>query len=148
MKKIILITGWIGYIWSHWVVAFEQAGYKTVIVDNLSNSNLKTLDWIEWIIWYKPDFYNLDLRDKWNLEEIFQKYTFDWILHFAGLKAVGESCNKPNLYFDNNINWSNNLFWLMEKYKVKKIVFSSSATVYTSENISPLDEKNEYLKLF
>ena len=141
MKKIILITWWTGYIGSHWVVAFEQAGYKTVIVDNLSNSNLKTLDWIERIIWYKPDFYNIDLRNKEELEKIFKKYAFDWVIHFAGLKAVWESCEKPELYFENNINGSNNLFWLMNKYWVKNIVFSSSATVYKSENKSPLNEE-------
>jgi len=140
MKKIILITWWTGYIWSHWVVAFEQAGYKTVIVDNFSNSSIYTLDWIKKVIWYKPDFFEVDLKNKDDLEEIFEKYNFDWVIHFAGLKAVWESCEKSTLYFDNNINWSNNLFLLMEKFWVKNIVFSSSATVYSSENISPLDE--------
>jgi len=140
MKKIILITGWIGYIWSHSVVAFEQAWYKIVIVDNLSNSSLETLENIEKIIWYKPDFFEVDLRDKNKLEKVFEKYNFDWVIHFAGLKAVWESCEKAELYFDNNINWSNILFWLMKKYWVKNIVFSSSATVFTSDNKSPLDE--------
>ncbi|MDQ7008718.1 MAG: UDP-glucose 4-epimerase GalE [Candidatus Gracilibacteria bacterium] len=124
-------------------MAFEQAGYKTVIVDNLSNSNLYSLKGIEKIIGYKPDFYNIDLRNKEKLEEIFQKYNFDGVIHFAGLKAVGESCKKPDLYFDNNVNGSNNLFGLMKKYNVKNIVFSSSATVYTPENKSPLDENME-----
>ncbi len=134
MKKTILITWWTGYIWSHWVVAFEEAGYKTVIVDNLCNSSVDTLDGIEKIIWYKPDFYNVDLRDKNTLEEVFKKYDFDWVIHFAGLKAVWESCNKPLDYFDNNIVWSLKLFEVMEDFKVKNIIFSSSATVYDSSN--------------
>jgi len=83
MKKTILITWWTGYIWSHWVVVFEQAWYKIVIVDNLSNSKIDTLDWIEKILWYKVDFFEIDLRDREKLEEIFEKYNFDWIIHFA-----------------------------------------------------------------
>jgi UDP-glucose 4-epimerase len=134
MKKTILITWWTGYIGSHWVVAFEQAGYKTVIVDNLVNSSVKTLDWIEKILGYKPDFFEVDLRDKSTLEGVFKKYNFDWVIHFAGLKAVWESCEKPLDYFDNNIVWSLKLFELMEEYKVKNIIFSSSATVYESSN--------------
>jgi len=131
-KKNILITGWTGYIGSHWVVAFEQAGYKTVIVDNLVNSTLDALDWIEKILGYRPDFFDIDLRDKDKLEEVFKKYDFDWVIHFAGLKAVWESCEKPLKYFDNNIVWSIKLFECMEKYSVKNIIFSSSATVYKS----------------
>ncbi len=142
-NKIILITGWLWYIWSHWVVSFEKAWYKTVIVDNLCNSNISTLDWIEKILGYKPDFFKIDLRDKNKLEEIFKKYNFDWVIHFAGLKAVWESCEKPNLYFDNNVNWSINLFSLMEKYWVKNIIFSSSATVYSQDNSLPLTEKSK-----
>lgn len=130
MKKTILITWWTWYIWSHGVVAFEQAWYKTVIVDNLSNSTRKSLDWIEKILGYIPDFFEVDINDKKSLEKIFQKYKFDWVLHFAGLKAVWESCQKANFYFENNISWSLNLFNLMEKFDVKKIIFSSSATVY------------------
>ncbi len=129
-KKIILITGGIWYIWSHAVVAFEEAGYKTVIIDNLDNSCLSTYRNIWEILWYKPDFYEVDLRDKEKLEEVFKKYTFDWVLHFAWLKAVGESCEKPLHYFDNNVIWSLRLFELMQEYSVKNIIFSSSATVY------------------
>lgn len=141
MKKTILITWGTGYIGSHWVVAFEQAWYKTVIVDNFVNSNIETLDWIEKIIGYKPDFYEVDLRDKSKLEEVFEKYNFDWVIHFAWLKAVWESCEKPLEYFDNNIVWTIKLLELMEKYNVKNIVFSSSATVYEPTNKSPLNEK-------
>ena len=132
MKKIILITGGTWYIGSHSIVAFEEAGYKTVIVDNLSNSSIKTLDNIEKILWYKPDFFEVDLRDKNKLEEVFKKYDFDWVIHFAGLKAVGESCEKPLNYFDNNIVWSIKLFEVMQDFWVKNIIFSSSATVYDS----------------
>jgi len=129
-QKTILITWGIGYIWSHAVVAFEVAGYKTVIVDNLDNSCLSTYRSIWEILWYKPDFYELDLRDKQKLEEVFKKYSFDWVLHFAWLKAVGESCEKPLHYFDNNVVGSLRLFELMQSYNVKNIIFSSSATVY------------------
>jgi UDP-glucose 4-epimerase len=132
-KKTILITWWTGYIWSHAVVAFEQAWYKTVIVDNLYNSDITTLDWIEKIIWYKLDFYEVDLRDKDKLEKVFEKYNFDWVIHFAWLKAVWESCEKPLNYFDNNIVWSIKLFECMEKFWVKNLIFSSSATVYDSK---------------
>ena len=143
MKKTILITWWTGYIWSHSIVAFQQAGYKTVIVDNLCNSSVDTLDWIEKIIGYKPDFYNVDLRDKNALEEVFKKYDFDWVIHFAGLKAVWESCEKPLEYFDNNIVWSLKLFEVMEDFWVKNIIFSSSATVYDSSNFWKWEGANE-----
>ncbi len=141
-QKTILVTWWTGYIWSHWVVAFEQAWYKTVIVDNLCNSSKDTLDGIEEILWYKPDFYEVDLRDKSLLEEVFSKYNFDWVIHFAWLKAVWESCEKPLEYFDNNLVWSIYLFELMEKYAVKNIIFSSSATVYNPDNQVPFSETN------
>lgn len=132
MKKTILITWWTGYIWSHWVVAFKQAWYEVVIVDNLSNSSLDTLDWIEKIVWYKPNFFEVDLRNKNKLREVFKKYNFAWVIHFAWLKSVWESCQEPMKYFDNNINWSLVLFELMQEFWVKNIIFSSSATVYDS----------------
>ncbi len=135
MKKTILITGWTWYIWSHAVVAFEQAGYKTVIVDNLVNSSVWVLQGIEKIIWYIPDFFEWDLRDRDFLKEIFSKYNFDGVIHFAWLKAVWESTQKPFEYFDNNIVWSLKLFEIMNEFWVKKIIFSSSATVYDSDFI-------------
>lgn len=139
-KKTILITGWTWYIGSHCVVAFEQAWYKTVIIDNLCNSNISTLDWIEKIIWYKPDFFKVDLRDKKAIEEVFKKYNFDGVLHFAWLKAVWESIEKPLEYFDNNVSGSICLFEIMKKYDVKNIIFSSSATVYNFDNNIPYIE--------
>ncbi|MCH2188359.1 UDP-glucose 4-epimerase GalE [Candidatus Gracilibacteria bacterium] len=141
MKKILLITGGMGYIGSHAVVAFEQAGYRTVIVDNLYNSDLSTYEGIGNILGYKPDFHELDLRNKNELEEIFKKYDFDGVLHFAGLKAPFESQEKPVLYFQNNISGSLNLFELMNTYDVKNIVFSSSASTYSTVNVPPITEK-------
>lgn len=139
-RKIILITWWLGYIGSHWVVAFEQSGYKTVIIDSLINSSISTIDWIQKILWYRPDFFEYDLRDKKSLETVFEKYNFDWVVHFAWLKAVWESCEKPIKYFDNNLVWSIHLYEIMEKYNVKNIIFSSSATVYNPENTIPYNE--------
>ena len=136
MKKTLLITGWTWYIWSHAVVAFEQAWYKTVLIDNFVNSSKNTLDALRKILWYIPDFFEWDLRNKDFLEEVFSKYSFDGVLHFAWLKAVWESTQKPLEYFDNNIVGSLRLFELMEKFSVKKIIFSSSATVYDSSCFS------------
>lgn len=87
-KKILLITGGLGYIGSHAVVAFEEAGYQTVIIDNLVNSSRDTLIGIEKILGYSPDFYDIDIRDRASLETLFEKYEFDGVIHFAGLKAV------------------------------------------------------------
>jgi len=142
-KKLILITWWTWYIGSHAVVSFYEAGYEVVIVDNLVNSSEDSLDNIEKIIWIKPKFHNIDLRDKKSMEDLFKEYDFHGVIHFAWLKAVWESCEKPMLYYDNNIGGSLVLFELMEKYEVKNIIFSSSATVYSSKNTSPLDEQWE-----
>lgn len=138
--KNILITGWTWYIWSHAAVAFIQKWYNVIIVDSLVNSSEKVLDKIYEITDVRPIFYNLDLRDKDLLENIFKSHNIDWVIHFAALKAVWESCQDPISYYDNNINWTISLLDLMLKYSVNKIVFSSSATVYSSENNSPLKE--------
>ncbi len=129
-KWTILITGGTGYIWSHAVVAFEQAWYKTVIIDNLINSSESVLVWINKILGYTPDFYACDIRGKDKLRTIFKQYSFDGVIHFAGLKAVWESCEKPFLYYENNVIGSIHLFEVMEEFWVKNIIFSSSATVY------------------
>lgn len=134
MNKTILITGWLGYIWSHAVVAFSQAWYEVVIVDNLSNSYLEDYEDICSLLWKQPPFYQIDLRDMWKLEDLFKKYEFDWVIHFAWLKIVWESQDKPLLYFDNNVSGSINLFKCMDKYNVKNIIFSSSANIYTASN--------------
>ena len=140
-KKAILITGWTWYIGSHAVVAFEQAWYQTVIIDNLVNSSKDTLLGIEKILWYIPPFYECDIRDIKALEAIFQKHDFDAVIHFAGLKAVWWSCNDISLYHDNNIHGSTILFQVMQEYWVKNIIFSSSATVYAPTNIPPFHEE-------
>lgn len=138
--KILLITGGLGYIGSHAVVAFEQAGYETVIIDNLVNSSRDTLVGIEKILGYTPDFYDIDIRDRASLETLFEKYAFDGVIHFAGLKAVWESCQNIHEYQENNIGGSITLFGVMERFQVRRIVFSSSATVYRQDNISPFRE--------
>ena len=136
MKKTLLITWWAWYIWSHTVVELVNAWYKVVIVDNFSNSSNKSLDWIFQITWVKPDFYEIDLLNKIELKKVFEKYNFDWVLHFAWLKAVWESTIKPLEYFDNNITWSLRLFELMQEFEVKNIIFSSSATVYKAKELT------------
>lgn len=141
-QKVLLITWGTWYIGSHAVVAFEQAGYQTVIIDNLINSSKDVLLWIESILWYLPIFYEMDISDKKRVSEIFEKYHFDGVVHFAGLKSVAESCQYPFLYHENNIVWSMYLFEVMQKFWVKNIVFSSSATVYDASNTSPFREQD------
>lgn len=133
MKKHILITGGTGFIGSHAVIAFEQAGYSTVVVDNLCNSSTDVLEGIKKILWYKPDFYEGDLRDTAFLAWVFWQYSFDGVIHFAALKAVGESCEKPLEYMDNNVGGTIQLAKTMQQFGVQKIIFSSSCTVYGSQ---------------
>lgn len=140
--KNILVTGGTGYIGSHWVVVLIESGYHPVIVDNLSNSSQDVLENIKKITGIKPDFFEVDLRDYESLESVFQKYDFEAVLHFAGAKAVGESSEKPFYYYENNILGSLNLFELMEQYESKKIIFSSSATVYDSIKSPPFVEND------
>lgn len=139
MKQTILVTGGTGFIGSHTTVELQQAGYKVVIVDNLSNSKIEVLDGIEKITGVRPAFENVDLRDKEATEKVFAKYPdIEGIIHFAASKAVGESVQKPLLYYRNNIVSLVNLLELMPKYNVKGIIFSSSCTVYgqpTPENL-------------
>ena len=131
MKQTILVTGGTGFIGSHTTVELQQAGYKVVVVDNLSNSNEKVLDGIEKITGIRPAFEKVDLRDKEATEKVFEKYPdIEGIIHFAASKAVGESVQKPLLYYHNNIISLVNLLELMPKYNVKGIIFSSSCTVY------------------
>ena len=134
MRKTILLTWATGYIGSHTAVEFIEAGHEVIIVDNLANSDADSLKGVETITWVLPQFYECDLRDGEKLEEVFKKHNFDCVIHFAGLKAVGESCEKPLEYFDNNIVGTLRLFECMEKYNVWKLIFSSSATVYDPVN--------------
>lgn len=131
MKQTILVTGGTGFIGSHTSVELIEAGYKVVIVDDLSNSKIEVLDGIEKITGVRPAFEKVDLRDKEATENVFKKYPdIEGIIHFAASKAVGESVQKPLLYYRNNITSLINLLELMPKYNVKGIIFSSSRTAY------------------
>ena len=136
----ILITGGTGFIGSHTVVELLNAGRDVVIIDNLSNSKKCVLDRIETITGKRPKFYEADLCDLAASEQVFKENKFDSVIHFAGLKAVGESVAKPLEYYRNNLDSTFNLCLLMRKYGVKKIVFSSSATVYGLPKSVPITE--------
>ena len=139
MKQTILVTGGTGFIGSHTTVELQQAGYEVVIVDNLSNSKIEVLDGIEKITGIRPAFEQVDLRDKEATEAVFAKYPkIEGIIHFAASKAVGESVEKPLLYYRNNIVSLINLLELMPKYNVKGIIFSSSCTVYGQPKVISL----------
>ena len=144
MKQTILVTGGTGFIGSHTTVELIEAGYKVVIVDNLSNSKIEVLDGIEKITGVRPAFEQVDLRDFAATEAVFAKYPdIDGIIHFAASKAVGESVQKPLLYYRNNIVSLVNLLELMPKYNVKGIIFSSSCTVYGQPKLENLPVKED-----
>ncbi len=136
----ILVTGGAGFIGSHTCVELLNAGYEIVIVDNLYNSSEKSLDRVRELTGKDFSFYPYDIRDKENMRKVFEDHKIDACIHFAGLKAVGESCREPLMYYDNNIGGTLALCEVMAEYNCKKIVFSSSATVYGMNNISPLKE--------
>ena len=129
MKKI-LATGGTGYIGSHTVVELIQSGYSVDIIDNLFNSKESVLDSIKEITGTRPRFYKADLLDKDHIDQIFSENHYDAVIHFAGLKAVGESVEKPLLYYQNNITGTVNLLEVMQAHQVNELIFSSSATVY------------------
>lgn len=135
-KKKILVTGGAGYIGSHACVELIQAGFDVVVVDNLSNSKTESLARVETITGTPVTFYPTDIRDHAGLTAIFAQEAIDTVIHFAGLKAVGESCAKPHWYYHNNIYGTLVLTEVMEAAGVKQLVFSSSATVY-GESASP-----------
>lgn len=137
----ILVTGGAGYIGSHTLVELLNGGKDAVVVDNFSNSSPECLNRVEKITGRKVKFYNADVRDKNALEKIFSENEIEGVIHFAGLKAVGESCVKPVEYYDNNIYGTLVLLETMKKYGCKKIVFSSSATVYGNPERLPLTEE-------
>lgn len=139
MKRKILVTGGTGYIGSHTIVELTEAGYEVEILDNLYNSKLEVLDQIAELTGKKPKFYEVDLRDGEGIAKIFAENDYDAVIHFAGLKAVAESIEKPLEYYENNIGGTLNLLSCMEEFGVKKLIFSSSATVYGTQD-SPLDE--------
>ena len=137
----ILVTGGTGYIGSHTVVELLKSGQKVVIVDNLANSKKCVLDRIEAITGVRPVFEKVDLLDSVALDAVFEKHSdIDSVIHFAGLKAVGESVEKPLLYYHNNLTGTFHLLACMEKHNVNRIVFSSSATVYGTPKSVPISE--------
>ena len=137
----ILVTGGAGYIGSHTVVELQEAGYDVVVIDNLSNSSEKSLARVEKITGKPVKFYKTDILDREGLEEIFEKETIECCIHFAGLKAVGESVAKPWEYYYNNISGTLILVDVMRKHGVKNIIFSSSATVYGNPAFIPITEE-------
>ena len=139
MSKI-LVTGGAGYIGSHTCIELLNAGHEVVVLDNLSNSSEEALTRVKALTAKELDFVEGDILDSQILDYIFQRHHIDAVIHFAGLKAVGESQKEPLKYFENNISGSISLVKAMERAQVFKLVFSSSATVYDEANISPLNE--------
>lgn len=137
----ILVTGGAGYIGSHTVVELLNAGYDAVVLDNLCNSSEKVIERVENITGKKVTFYKADIRDREALNNVFEKENIDSCIHFAGLKAVGESVQKPLEYYENNISGTLTLLDVMRKHNVKNIVFSSSATVYGNPAFVPITEE-------
>ena len=136
----ILVSGGTGFIGSHTVVELLNAGHEVVIFDNLYNSSADVVDKIETITGKRPVFYKADMLSKEELRPIFEQHHFDAVIHFAGLKAVGESVAKPLLYYQNNLTGTLNLCELMAEFGCKRIIFSSSATVYGSPKTVPIRE--------
>ena len=139
--ETILVTGGTGYIGSHTVVELLNKGYNVVVMDNLCNSNLESLRRVQKITGKEVKFYETDIRDKKGTQKIFEENKIDAVIHFAGLKAVGESCRIPLKYYDNNIGGTVTLLEVMQQFGVKKIIFSSSATVYGTPERLPIDEE-------
>ena len=136
----ILVTGGTGYIGSHTLVELYSAGHETVVVDNLSNSNPVALERIENLVGKKIPFYQLDIRDREGIDRMMEQNQFDACIHFAGLKAVGESVEKPWEYYENNIGGTLTLLDALRLHGCKNIIFSSSATVYGDPTIIPITE--------
>ncbi|SFV75943.1 UDP-glucose 4-epimerase [hydrothermal vent metagenome] len=137
---MVLVTGGAGYIGSHTCVLLVEAGYEIVVFDNLSNSSLESIRRVEKIVGKKIPFIKGDIRSHEDLRGAFEAYDIDSVIHFAGLKAVGESVNEPLKYYDNNIGGTVALCEVMNEYNCKKMVFSSSATVYGDPHTTPITE--------
>jgi UDP-glucose 4-epimerase len=136
----ILVTGGLGYIGSHTVVALHESGYSVLIVDDLSNSERDVLNGLDEILGFTPEFMELDLRDKSAVNNLFNEHSFDGVIHFAASKAVGESVENPLLYYENNIN---GLVYVLQNcvaHGVQNFIFSSSCTVYGEPDHLPIDE--------
>lgn len=136
----ILVTGGTGYIGSHTVVELIKAGHEVTIIDNLFNSKIEVLDKIATLTGTKPEFHKIDILDLKGMRELFQSHDFEAVIHFAGLKAVAESIEKPLEYYETNVQGTVNLLKCMAESNVNKIIFSSSATVYGAKNSGKLSE--------
>lgn len=136
----ILVTGGTGYIGSHTIIELFKKGCEIDVLDNLFNSKITVLDKIEEIAGKRPNFYEIDLLDYEKMDKLFAENDYDLVIHFAGLKAVGESVEKPLKYYENNVGGTINLLKCMKNHGVKKIIFSSSATVYGEQPVTKLDE--------
>ena len=136
----ILVTGGAGFIGSHTLIELIAAGHNPVVVDNLSNASPEAIHRVEKIVGQSIPFYEVDIRDREGLEKVFSQHTFDCCIHFAGLKAVGESVQKPWEYYENNIGGTLVLVDVMRKHGLKNIIFSSSATVYGAPETMPITE--------
>ncbi|MDR0273028.1 MAG: UDP-glucose 4-epimerase GalE, partial [Clostridiales bacterium] len=136
----ILVTGGAGYIGSHACVELIENGYEIIVADNFANSSFKSIEGIKKITGGDFEFFKTDFRDENETEKIFAAHKFDCIIHFAGLKAVGESVAMPAAYYENNLNSVLNICKMMKKFNVPRIIFSSSATVYRGDNIMPVNE--------
>ena len=136
----VLVTGGAGYIGSHTCIELLESGYGVIVIDNLCNSNSKSLDRVKSLTGKEVKFYEGDVRDEALLRKIFSENEIGCVIHFAGLKAVGESVSMPLQYYDNNLNATLVLTKVMEEVGIREIILSSSATVYTADNEMPLRE--------
>ncbi|MBF4490021.1 UDP-glucose 4-epimerase GalE [Psychrobacter sp. N25K4-3-2] len=143
MKNKILVTGGVGYIGSHTCIALHEAGYDIVVYDNLSNSSREAINRVSTLIGQSIKFIEGDVRDAESLKRVFSSHQFFGVIHFAGLKAVGESVAKPLLYYNNNVSGTITLLEVMAEYDVKNLIFSSSATVYGDPETLPINEKSK-----
>src|SRR5690606_15005381 len=136
----ILVTGGLGYIGSHTVVTLQQAGYQVIVVDDLSNSDRTTLDKIAKITGFRPIFHEIDLKDEHKIFQLFENSKILGVIHFAAHKAVGESVEKPLMYYRNNLLGLINLLEAMDRTGVDHFIFSSSCTVYGQADEMPINE--------
>ena len=136
----ILVTGGLGYIGSHFITTLNPKKFKVIVVDNLSNSSVRVIDQIKKIINIEIVFYKINLSNEKLLDKIFKQHSINYVVHFAGLKSVNDSIEFPDFYYDNNVTSTDILLEKMLKHNVKKLIFSSSATVYGHQNKQPVNE--------